>query len=112
MHMPGRVIAFPPNKNVTATAELTHSNLMLPAAVTAVKLQTICTPNSIANFPALTKNYPEQSVLARHNVWNFHSFQASPVGFLIKLRTVSVRLDRTDHDKQACDVSFENQSHN
>lgn len=37
MHVLGRVIASPPNKDVPATAQLTHPGKMLPVTVTSVK---------------------------------------------------------------------------
>ena len=38
MHMPRRVIPLPPNKDVPAPAEFTHSGLMLPPTVACVNL--------------------------------------------------------------------------
>jgi hypothetical protein len=39
MHMPRRVVALPPNKDVSATAEFPHSPFMLPPKVTVVNLR-------------------------------------------------------------------------
>jgi hypothetical protein len=39
MHMPRWVITLPPNKDVPAAAEFTHSAFMLPAKVTVVNLE-------------------------------------------------------------------------
>ena len=36
MHMPGRVISFPPNEDVPAAAEFAHPIFMLPCKVTVV----------------------------------------------------------------------------
>lgn len=38
MHMPWRVIALPPNKDVSAPAVFTHSAIMLPPKVACVNL--------------------------------------------------------------------------
>jgi hypothetical protein len=38
MHMPRQVISLPPNKDVPAAAEFTHSTFMVPAKVTLVNL--------------------------------------------------------------------------